>query len=65
MSDTTTIRVSRTTRDVLNELAARRGETVADSVARAVRLLEQDAIGEDLSAPLRDDEISWLDADAG
>ncbi|MDQ6523207.1 hypothetical protein RB608_06330 [Nocardioides sp. LHD-245] len=65
MSDTTTIRVSRATRDALNDLAARRGETVIDSVSRAVRLLEQEVIGADLAAPLRDDEIAWLDADAG
>ncbi|MFT4164993.1 MAG: hypothetical protein QM650_07095 [Microlunatus sp.] len=65
MSDTTTIRVSRTTRDALNELAAKRGETLTDTVARATRLLEQEVIGRDLSVPLRDDELSWLDADAG
>ncbi|MCR1784863.1 hypothetical protein KVF89_20135 [Nocardioides carbamazepini] len=65
MSDTTTIRVSRATRDALNDLAARRGETVIESVSRAVRLLEQEAIGADLAVPLRDDELAWLDADAG
>ncbi|WIY82156.1 hypothetical protein [Propionimicrobium sp. PCR01-08-3] len=65
MSDTTTIRVSRSTRDLLNELAARRGVTVAAAVARAVRLLEQEAIGDDLATALRDDEVDWLDADAG
>lgn len=65
MSETTTIRVSRSTRDTLNELALRRGETVTDTVDRAVRLLEQEAIALDLCAPLRDDERDWLDADAG
>ncbi|HIY65583.1 MAG TPA: hypothetical protein H9830_04830 [Candidatus Agrococcus pullicola] len=65
MNDTTTIRVSRSTRDALNDLAARRGETLTDTVSRAVRLLEQEAIGRQLSAPLRDDELTWLDADAG
>lgn len=65
MSETTTIRVSRTTRDALHELAIKRGETVADTVARAARLLEQEVIGRDLSVPLRADEINWLDADAG
>lgn len=65
MSDTTTIRVSRATRDALNDLAARRGETLTDTVSRAARLLEQETIGQDLSVPLRDDELSWLDADAG
>lgn len=65
MSDTTTIRVTRVTRDILNELAARRGEPLTDTVSRAARLLEQEAIARDLSAPLRDDELTWLDADAG
>lgn len=65
MSDTTTIRVARSTRHVLRELAERRGETVTNTVDRAVRLLEQEMIGADLAAPLRDDEIAWLDADAG
>ncbi|MFT4233472.1 MAG: hypothetical protein QM607_00465 [Microbacterium sp.] len=65
MSDTTTIRVSRATRDILNGLAARRGESLADTVSRGARLLEQERIGHDLSTPLRDDELDWLDADAG
>lgn len=65
MSDTTTIRVTRDTRDALNDLAARRGETLTDAVARAVRLLEQETIGLDLATPLHDDELVWLDADAG
>jgi hypothetical protein len=65
MRDTTTIRVSRADRDALNDLAAKRGETLTDTVSRAVRLLEQESIGADLSAPLREDEVAWLDADAG
>ena len=65
MGDTTTIRVTRATRDVLNEIAERRGETLNDTVARAARLLEQESIGHDLAWPLRDDEQAWLDADAG
>lgn len=65
MSDTTTIRVSRTTRDILNDLATRRGESLTETVSRGARLLEQETIGRDLSEPLRDDELAWLDADAG
>ena len=65
MSDTTTIRISRTTQQELRQLANERHQTVADTVARAVRLLHQDDIGRDLAAPLTDEEISWLDADAG
>ncbi|MGO1949905.1 MAG: hypothetical protein ACTH1D_09735 [Mycobacteriaceae bacterium] len=65
MGDTTTIRVSRTTRDALGDLAMRRGETVAAATARAARLLEQEVMAEELASPLRDDERAWLDADAG
>ncbi len=65
MSDTTTIRVSRATRDILNDLAARRGESLTDTISRGARLLQQESIGHDLSTPLRDDELEWLDADAG
>ncbi len=62
---TTTIRVSTSTRATLNGLATRSGQTMAATVDRAVRLLEQEAIGNDLADPLRDDEVEWLDADAG
>lgn len=65
MSETTTIRVSRATRDELRQLAQHRHLTVAEIVARAVRLLRQDEIGRDLASPLTDEEVSWLDADAG
>ena len=65
ISDTTTIRVSRTTRDVLNRLAAHRGQSMVETVERAARLLQQETIGADLATPLRADEIEWLDADAG
>lgn len=62
---TTTIRVSVSTRDALNDLAGRSGQSVTATVDRAVRLLEQEAIGRDLATSLRDDELEWLDADAG
>lgn len=65
MNDTTTIRVSRATRDTLNKLAIQRGETLTDTVSRAARLLEQEVIGNELSGPLRDDELTWLDAYVG
>ncbi|MDO5618904.1 hypothetical protein [Kocuria sp.] len=65
MSDTTTIRVTRATRDSLNDLAAVRGESLTDTIDRATRLLKQELMGQDLSSPLRDDELAWLDADAG
>lgn len=65
MSETTTIRISRSTHDELRHLAAQRRSTIADTVAQALRALRQDDLGRDLSAPLAEDEIAWLDADAG
>lgn len=65
MSDTTTIRVSRATRDQLRRAARERHQTVAETVALAVRLLRQDELGRDLARPLSDEEVAWLDADAG
>lgn len=65
MTDTTTIRINRTTHDELRRLAKERHQTVADTVSRAVRLLQQDDIGRDLAAPLTDEESTWLNADAG
>lgn len=46
-------------------LARERRTTVAEAVARAVRVLRQDQMGHDLSAPLTDDETDWLDAELG
>ncbi|SDI97059.1 hypothetical protein SAMN04488693_1392 [Arthrobacter subterraneus] len=65
MSDTTTVRVSRTTHQELLQLAKERHQTVADTVSQAVRLLHQDGIGKDLATPLTAEETAWLDADAG
>ncbi len=65
MSETTTIRVSRSTRDQLRQMAHERRLTVAETVAQAVRLLRQDEIGRSLAAPLTAEEVAWLDADAG
>ncbi|MGC3956029.1 MAG: hypothetical protein QM804_17595 [Propionicimonas sp.] len=65
MSDTTTVRLSRASHEALRGVAARRGQTVTAVLERAVRLLEQEAMGADLAADLRDDERTWLDADAG
>jgi len=65
VADTTTIRVSRKTHARVTRLAAERNETIDETVARAVRVLRQEAIGRDLAVPLTDDETAWLDADAG
>jgi hypothetical protein len=65
MADTTTIRISRSTHEEIKWLARGRHRTVAETVSRAVRLLRQDEIGRDLAVPLTDEELSWLDAEAG
>jgi len=65
MADTTTIRVSRETHARVTRLAAERHETIDETVAHALRVLRQDAIGRDLAIPLAEDETAWLDADAG
>lgn len=65
MGETTTIRVTRQTQEDLRKLATDRHQTVADTVARAVVLLQQEIIGRDLATPLTDEEATWLDADAG
>ena len=41
------------------------GATVGETVALAVRSLRQERIGRELAAPLRDDEMAWLDAELG
>jgi predicted transcriptional regulator len=65
MPETTTIRISRDTHQELTRLARERRQTVAETVARAVRLLRQDEVGRALARPLSDEEAAWLDADAG
>lgn len=65
MSDSTTIRVDRTTHEELRRLAERDQMTVTETVARAVRALRQDEMGRQLSAELSEDEGAWLDADLG
>jgi hypothetical protein len=43
MSDTTTVRVGRATRDHLNRISAARGETVDTTIQRGLRLIELEA----------------------
>ncbi len=59
------MRVDRATHDELKRLARERNSTVAETVARAVRVLRQEQMGEELARPLPDDESDWLDADLG
>jgi beta-lactamase class A len=65
MTETTTVRVDRPTHDALKRLARERGSTVTETVAAAVRLLRQDRMGAELTAPPEDAEVDWLDADLG
>jgi predicted transcriptional regulator len=63
MSDTTTVRIDRHTHEQLRRLAHERHITVGEAVARAVRLLRQEAMGHQLAVGLDDDEQQWLGAD--
>ena len=63
MSPTTAIRVQLATHARLRRLAELRGATVAETVDRAVRLLAQDVISEQLRAPLSPIETGWLEAE--
>ncbi len=65
MSQTTTIRISRLTHARVTRLAAERHETIDETVSRAIRALRQDTMAQDLRVELTDDEVAWLDADAG
>jgi len=61
----TSVRVDRDTHEELKALAKEMGTTVGEAVALAARRLRQQLIGRQLSAPLRQDETDWLDADLG
>jgi predicted transcriptional regulator len=61
----TSVRIDSSTHEELKRLAAELHTTVGNTVALAVRALRQDRVGGELSAPLRDDEAAWLDADLG
>lgn len=65
MAETTTVRVDRATHDELKRLAIERNSTVAETVSRAVRVLRQEQMGQQLAEPLDDGERDWLDADLG
>lgn len=61
----TSVRIDVGTHEELKRLAAELHTTVGNTVTLAVRALRQDRVGEDLRAPLGDDESAWLDADLG
>lgn len=59
------VRIDVTTHEELKRLAAELHTTVGNAVTLAVRALRQDRIGDQLRESLRDDEVSWLDAELG
>ena len=62
MAATKMIRVSDRTRDGFRREAQRRGVTIDEVAAAALRALRQKEMGEQLAAPLGEDEAEWLDA---
>ncbi len=65
MSETTTVRIDRSTHDTLQRLARTRSATVTEVVAHAVRLLHQEQMGSEVARDLDRPETEWLDADLG
>ncbi len=61
----TSVRIDAATHEELKRLAAQLHTTVGNTVSLAVRALRQDVVGAELTTPLRDDEVAWLDADLG
>lgn len=62
MAATKMLRVSDRTHDGFRREAQRRGATIDEVAAAALRALRQKEMGEQLSTPLDDDEAEWLDA---
>jgi len=61
----TSVRIDTATHDELKRLAQELNTTVGNTVSLAVKALRQDRVGADLATPLREYEITWLDADLG
>ena len=61
----TSVRIDAATHGELKRLATELNTTVGNTVSLAVRALRQDRVGTELTAPLRDDEAAWLEADVG
>jgi hypothetical protein len=61
----TSVRIDRSSHEELKRLASELGTTVGATVTLAVRSLRQARMGSDLTAPLSDDESTWLDAELG
>jgi hypothetical protein len=62
MAATKMLRVSDRTHDGFRREAQRRGATIDEVAAAALRALRQKEMGEQLASPLEADESEWLDA---
>lgn len=61
----TSVRIDLATHEALKQIAIESETTVGNAVALAVRAFRQDQAGLQLAAPLRADEVAWLDAGLG
>ncbi len=61
----TSVRIDVATHEELKRIAAELHTTVGNAVTLAVRALRQDRVGAELTTRLREDEVSWLDANLG
>ena len=61
----TSVRIDVSTHEELKRIAAELHTTVGNAVTLAVRALRQDRVGAELTTRLREDEVSWLDANLG
>ena len=64
MRESTTIRVSTSTRDALRELADRDGVTLDEELGRLLRAERQRRMGAALAHPLSAEDRQWIDAGA-
>ena len=62
MATTKMFRVSDRTHDGFRREAQRRGETIDEVAASALRALREKELGERIATALDDDEAEWLDA---
>ena len=61
MQDTTTVRVSRSTRDAVRSLAEADGLSLDEEIQRLTRAERQRRIGQALAAPIDEADQSWLE----
>ena len=62
MHERTTISISDAVAVQLERVSAARGESVEETLAAALRVLQQETIGDELARRLSPEEIAWLEA---